>query len=624
LDRQEKAQVNFGPIDLRYAYPRQSVDSSTFSLNRQELYEITQQHLVTVFEAEFGDNVQEVQLVMTSTRFDLDDKAKQVFVTEQLSGVVVFVEPAIVLQRTMDDLAMEAFTDNGLALYLFRLQIATDSSLQTVEDVVLLNSDDGLDLGESTDDAPSGDGGSNTGSSAFEWDTVTVAIVAAVGSAFLMVVVFVVCLFCKRRNKQKSRGKSDGGGATAPQVVHRSSSNISRNSKTSRQSKASTVKAASTTRTSSQKKRPSSQRKSRRSVPPPPPPPPPQPEAPLPIEDPEEETSVYSYEESNNDDASAAPSFLYSIHEGADDYINEDSEDGGIEVEDRSILSLPKSGSFKQNDAEGKDRDEVEPPKYYAQKSNNLLSNDNSDTASGASNSLLLFGDGNSIGSGSRSKSSSLRSMGSSRKNLVDRVPPGSPSKSTIASQASEDGDILSSSTSEKKERGPFDTNGLAAAKAYSARKKKATLSKWSKSDHKKGSERSESTEARLRHLLETETRRHSLTAIDANGSLHSKGSGSLNSKGSSSLHSAKSQPALLSSRSKIDNNTSSATRKSLLDSGTPKIKNGKGLPQLMFTRKVHNDDSSSEEEVYVEDEESRSRPFTEQGKKYFFVIDAG
>ena len=577
--------MDFGPLDLRYTYPSTSSDN-TFSVNRQELFDITKQHLITVMEAEFGTNVQEVQLLMTSTRFNVDASASALYVTEQITGVVVFVEPAIVLSKTIDDLLVDAFQDNGLALYLFRLQIATDATLQSVETVDILG---GLNLGGDDDDGnfdddDSSNGGNKTKSNAFEWDTVTVAIVASVGSAFVMVVVFVIFIFCKRRKDRKNKG------ADLPLVA--TSSSMSRGSRTSRRpSNASTTKAASVSFVPETKSRSYRNERKKRTVPPPTPP----------IEDPEENASTYSYADEgvkDHDEVSVTPSYLFSINEGTDDDVDGDN---GVEVETNYVIPpvSAKRGSFQQNDVAGKDQKEVAPPKN-TKRSSKLLGGDNS-TASGASNSLLMFGDNNSLGSQSKASLRSKESKSSSNNNLVDRVPPGSPGKSTtsLKSTEGEGTNTLSSTTPEKKERKPFQpgekfsSSGraeLAASHATSARKRKSKLSSWSKSSDAGSATSSEqssiTTEARLRNLLENETRRHSTTAIDGSGSLRSKTSR------------AASQPSLLTGKRPSDNST-----------------NGSGIPSLMFTRKVHNDDSSSEEEVYVEDEERSTRPFQEQGK---------
>ena len=578
--------MDFGPLDLRYTYPSTNSDN-TFSVNRQELFDITKQHLITVMEAEFGTNVQEVQLLMTSTRFNVDPSVNALYVTEQITGVVVFVEPAIVLSKTIDDLLVDAFQDNGLALYLFRLQIATDATLQSVETVDILGD---LNLGGGDadhgnfDDDDSSNGGNKTKSNAFEWDTVTVAIVASVGSAFVMVVVFVVYIFCKRRKDRKNKG------ADLPLVA--TSSSMSRGSRTSRRpSNASTTKAASVSFVPETKPRSYRNERKKRTVPPPTPP----------IEDPEENASTYSYADEgvkDHDEVSVTPSYLFSINEGTDDDVDGDN---GVEVETNYVIPpvSAKRGSFQQNDAAGKDQKEVAAPKN-AKRSSKLLGGDNS-TASGASNSLLMFGDNNSLGSQSKASLRSKESKSSSNNNLVDRVPPGSPGKSTtsLKSTEGEGTNTLSSTTPEKKERKPFQpgekfsSSGraeLAASHATSARKRKSKLSSWSKSSDAGSATSSEqssiTTEARLRNLLENETRRHSTTAIDGSGSLRSKTSR------------AASQPSLLTGKRPSDNSTS-----------------GSGIPSLMFTRKVHNDDSSSEEEVYVEDEERSTRPFQEQGK---------
>jgi hypothetical protein len=190
--------LSFGPQPQPGTRGRRHLQ--TLSMDRAELYRITEQHLLETFQAELGkDVVVEIQLILTNLHVSMDPDGASL-VTEQASGVVVFLTAnAIPRSDTMDEIARQSFQGNGLGLYLFRLQIADDPALKRVQQVWLGTVADqpGLDSSNQNQQQET--------NSSIDWGSSTMlAIVASVAATIVAVCVVSLLLVCRHTSTAKS------------------------------------------------------------------------------------------------------------------------------------------------------------------------------------------------------------------------------------------------------------------------------------------------------------------------------------------------------------------------------------------------------------------------------------
>eukprot|EP00980_Cylindrotheca_fusiformis_P030744 scaffold25364_cov132-Cylindrotheca_fusiformis.AAC.1 len=182
------------------------------TLDKMELFEITQSHIRVSLEAELVhhaiDSITlEMETVLASAQAteDAANSSKNVRVTELVSGQVKFEQPAPIPSDTLQKMIQDAFEDNGLKLFELQLQLAKDQGLQQVEKVAVGNDNGGNGNGNQDDDSADGFGlpsnNENDDSS-----VLLIIIVVCVLLGIVMACIFAYCLLYGRKGiRQKQR-----------------------------------------------------------------------------------------------------------------------------------------------------------------------------------------------------------------------------------------------------------------------------------------------------------------------------------------------------------------------------------------------------------------------------------
>mmetsp|Transcript_100073 Transcript_100073/g.149992 ORF Transcript_100073/g.149992 Transcript_100073/m.149992 type:complete len:813 (+) Transcript_100073:170-2608(+) len=263
------------PITLTFVWPADNLFS--FTLDRSELHTLTSRHIVEALQAELGLSVvQTVNLILTAS--SPQERSRM----ETITGNVILQEGQSLTSVRLQASVQKAFVGNAMELYLFRLQIANDVALRNIQQVLVGT---GAPISNSKPNEEVIEEDPET------WSPVMIAIVASVGAAFIAVCCFAYCLVV-RKPKSRAKNRRD----------HRSKDVLPAVSTNPTNSHEEDVPASQPRQTSQDDDDDD--------------------------DDDDEEnqsvgTSVYSY--LNNDDTlSAAPSFLYSIHEA--DVSQDDSQ----------------------------------------------------------------------------------------------------------------------------------------------------------------------------------------------------------------------------------------------------------------------------------------------------------
>lgn len=180
------------PIVLTWVWDDQVWEESggTLSVDRSELKVLTERHVLEALEAQIGP--QSIRSI--SLEFTLGPPRVGQW-TEAVGGEVEFADPSIVATlpaTTLQALYQQAFLENALALYLFRLQLAEDPVLRLVEEVLPGAFGDGTLSGIKSEGDGTDDGDANL------LLTIVSVIVSVTMVSLCLCVYF---LFCRKPNK---------------------------------------------------------------------------------------------------------------------------------------------------------------------------------------------------------------------------------------------------------------------------------------------------------------------------------------------------------------------------------------------------------------------------------------
>jgi hypothetical protein len=171
-----------------------------FSLDRLELYDITQSHVKNKIEAELlGMNIELVTLSMQTALSELPSSSNMVW-TELVTGTVKFAQAAPIPSSTLQTIVLDSFDGDALELYEIRLRLAQDPSLKKVSSVKV-----GLDYLNEQPQEPSQEAEGDDGS--IEWTPLLVVIVSCVVGGVILACGFAYFLMCGRK-RRRSKGSS--------------------------------------------------------------------------------------------------------------------------------------------------------------------------------------------------------------------------------------------------------------------------------------------------------------------------------------------------------------------------------------------------------------------------------
>ena len=287
--------IFLNPVSLTYVWPRNN-ELISRELDRSELHTLTSRHILEALQAEFGLRVVNLHLILTSGQ---EGKRTR---TETLTGnfIVLHSEaneaieqhqnlssslplPMIISQEQLQQNVVSAFQGNAMELYLFRLQIAQDSALRNIMQVILGSETSDLpDLFNKDQNSSSDDG------DGFFSLPILMAISASVGAVLLALCCFTYCLLRGGNGQNHSRIKNN-------RRKHNNNSLPAVSTKSSQEDDAVAGRRGGNELALERAKSSSS--------------------PPHIIYEDEENRSLYSYLNHNDDALSAAPSFLYSFHE---------------------------------------------------------------------------------------------------------------------------------------------------------------------------------------------------------------------------------------------------------------------------------------------------------------------
>eukprot|EP00934_Nitzschia_sp_Nitz4_P008601 Nitzschia sp. Nitz4//scaffold31_size150131//16305//19745//NITZ4_002811-RA/size150131-augustus-gene-0.0-mRNA-1//1//CDS//3329547608//8591//frame0 len=179
-------EINPLTISLVWSTP---LDDS-FSLDRNELKELTQNHILESLRVDLGqDHVHAVSLKITP------GVPKTYSYSQTLSGNVSVVVQSEVTASKLQAHILEAFQDNALVLYIYRLQIADDEFLSRVTSVT---------VGTTVDDGSSSNSLSNNNNDNGDSDGLGVIMLTVLIGVTALVMAFLLvayCMLCKGSSK---------------------------------------------------------------------------------------------------------------------------------------------------------------------------------------------------------------------------------------------------------------------------------------------------------------------------------------------------------------------------------------------------------------------------------------
>lgn len=183
---------------LNLMFPSGSTDLA--DMDRDELFRITQAHLDSKLRAELiGVAIDDITLEMEPARTANEASSSW---TELVQGMIKFGQRAPIPSATLQTLVMEAFEDDALELYEFRLGLASDPKISQVDKVTV-----GVGLLQDTR-APVGDLLDNSANNGDSSSALLIVIVVCVVVGIIMACAFAYFLLYGK-NGRLSKKKAD-------------------------------------------------------------------------------------------------------------------------------------------------------------------------------------------------------------------------------------------------------------------------------------------------------------------------------------------------------------------------------------------------------------------------------
>ena len=204
LDPMELSYYFAPPSHGRLRSLQQQQQQQLLSIDQQELDHITSIHIMQAFQDALGQGViLQLHLDMTTLKIDMSPDGSSIL-SEQISGFVIFTNTTVVVRNSqVQTIVQNAFLGNPLQIYVLQLQVAQDSTLRRITNVLVGPPTLSLPTGFGPlNDVPNTQGqASSNSNSGFALNGPMIAIIVSVVVVMIAVCIFTyIVVFARRRN----------------------------------------------------------------------------------------------------------------------------------------------------------------------------------------------------------------------------------------------------------------------------------------------------------------------------------------------------------------------------------------------------------------------------------------